>query len=239
MKRLNLWMRAAKFVAIVGVGWLVSMPLAQAAATCADLAYRIQFNFPNLSIDDQAKWWENDRRFIKNTCNMTYHEYLGLGKGKPNSQAQGSSEADSSSNSSAAGQKQSEKTKKKQQLLEKKQRQEAQRKSASFSSTKGSASKTAVGNQNTGKTIAVDKNKAMCVSIFQDNVEYLAATKATIYKYKVTNDCDRGFTVRMHTFAGWDGLVMVGANRTARWFCTDGAKGNKDCNGGVSGYTPR
>lgn len=56
------------------------------------------------------------------------------------------------------------------------------------------------------------------------------------YNYEIKNTCDRGFSLAIIANAGWRGLVDVGPGGIATWFCTDGAKVNKDCNGGANSF---
>lgn len=75
------------------------------------------------------------------------------------------------------------------------------------------------------------------MSGFPKKLRILGGKTAVQYKYKVTNTCQKGYTVVPQTNAGWEGLAMVGPNRSITWFCTDGNPANKDCKGGIRGYT--
>lgn len=80
----------------------------------------------------------------------------------------------------------------------------------------------------------------LCVTVKALAPEHLNSLKppAIKYSYKLFNTCNKSYTVRMITNAGWTGLTSVGAKGTpGNWFCTDGFRGNKDCRGGISGYT--
>lgn len=59
------------------------------------------------------------------------------------------------------------------------------------------------------------------------------------HNYVFENRCKRGFELTIETRAGWKSYLDVRANSSSAWFCTDGLKENKDCNGGVRSFTTR
>ncbi len=91
---------------------------------------------------------------------------------------------------------------------------------------------------NAASSKAVDEYGSACVSMIKNGTErgYHGTLK---YNYSFQNICNRGFTIAVRTIAGWEGLTSIGPNGTANWFCTDGAKSNRDCNGGAYTFEVR
>ena len=56
-------------------------------------------------------------------------------------------------------------------------------------------------------------------------------SKHTRYNLELSNRCNRSFSIKVHTNAGWTGYMSVPAGRSGKWFCTDDLYVNKDCNG--------
>lgn len=77
----------------------------------------------------------------------------------------------------------------------------------------------------------------LCVLVYASRPEKFQYTGATRYNFKIRNSCNKSYTIKFKTNAGWVGLNSVAPGGESSWFCTDGAKSNKDCKGGISGYT--
>lgn len=73
-------------------------------------------------------------------------------------------------------------------------------------------------------------------------VQATSATWKPLYKtgkrfdYTFTNSCKRRYDITIFTKSGWEGFAAVNGFGKAKWFCTDGHKGNKDCGGGINGF---
>ena len=80
--------------------------------------------------------------------------------------------------------------------------------------------------------------KEYCVTVKALEPEQMKYSSSIKYRYEINNSCRKSYTVKMHTNAGWTGLSNISGNgKPGSWFCTDGFRGNKDCKGGISGYS--
>lgn len=57
------------------------------------------------------------------------------------------------------------------------------------------------------------------------------------YNYTFTNTCKRHFDITIFEKSGGEGLAQVNGYGKTKWFCTDGHWANKDCGGGISGFS--
>lgn len=85
----------------------------------------------------------------------------------------------------------------------------------------------------------VDEYGQNCLSITESTSERAGYGSSQYTKHIIvmSNRCDHGFTIKVHTHAGWTGYMNVPAGGTGKWYCTDGLSVNRDCHG-VDSFTP-
>lgn len=86
------------------------------------------------------------------------------------------------------------------------------------------------------ESMPVDEIGVACISVKSTGSTFLPSNGATKHEYTIENRCNKSFQINMETIAGWTGITHVAAGKTTTWFCTDGFRGNKDCNGGITSF---
>lgn len=85
----------------------------------------------------------------------------------------------------------------------------------------------------------VDEYGQNCLSITKSTSERAGYGNSQYTKHiiEMSNRCNHGFTIKVHTHAGWTGYMNVPAEGNGKWFCTDGLSVNRDCHG-VASFSP-